>query len=101
MSWYSRTTTAVSYSLRNIVKTDFYFAEHFQQIKDVILQFNPAETAAIKECLTKFQDVSLETALKPIHSNCKGVLCSLTVGGPVHILGMGSGVGIQGRDICA
>ncbi|KAJ8933325.1 hypothetical protein NQ318_020828 [Aromia moschata] len=39
------------------------------QIKDVILQFNPSEATAIKESQTKFQDVSIETALKTIHNN--------------------------------
>ncbi|KAJ8960552.1 hypothetical protein NQ318_013840 [Aromia moschata] len=50
-----------------------YYAEHFQQIKSVILLFNPVEAAAIKEIQIKFQDVSVETALKTIHSNYKSL----------------------------
>ncbi|KAJ8943009.1 hypothetical protein NQ318_008327 [Aromia moschata] len=40
-----------------------------KQIKAVILQFNSAEAAAIKESLTKFQDVFVETALKTLRTN--------------------------------
>ncbi|KAJ8951123.1 hypothetical protein NQ318_021567 [Aromia moschata] len=43
------------------------------QIKAVILHFNPSEVADIKECQAKFQDVSVETALKTIHSNYKSL----------------------------
>ncbi|KAJ8933512.1 hypothetical protein NQ318_003404 [Aromia moschata] len=42
--------------------------KHCQQIEAIILQFNPVKAAAIKESQTKFQDVSVETALT-IHSN--------------------------------
>ncbi|KAJ8945594.1 hypothetical protein NQ314_009117 [Rhamnusium bicolor] len=42
----------------------FYYAEYFQQIKAVILQFNLDEAAAIKESQTKFEDIFVETALK-------------------------------------
>lgn len=55
------------------LKAAFYYAEYFQQIKAVILQFNPDEAAAIKESQTSFQDVSLETDLKTINNNYKGV----------------------------
>ncbi|KAJ8941331.1 hypothetical protein NQ318_004775 [Aromia moschata] len=55
------------------LKTVFYYAEHFQQIKAAILEFNPVEVAAIEESQTEFQDLSVETALKTIHNNYKGL----------------------------
>ncbi|KAJ8950720.1 hypothetical protein NQ318_012801 [Aromia moschata] len=44
----------------------FDYAKYFEQIKAVILEFNPNEAAAIKEIQTKFQDISVETDSKTI-----------------------------------
>ncbi|KAJ8951121.1 hypothetical protein NQ318_021565 [Aromia moschata] len=44
------------------LEATFYYAKYFEQIKTVILEFNPNEAAAIKKSpSTKFQDIFVET----------------------------------------
>lgn len=40
------------------LKAAFYYFKYFQQIKLVVIQFNPYESAAIKESQEKFLDIS-------------------------------------------
>lgn len=51
----------------------FYYAKYFQQIKAVIVQFNPGEAVAIKECQTAFENNDIESDLQTIYTN----YCSL------------------------
>lgn len=53
------------------LQTAFYYAEHFEEVKAVILQFKSAEDTAIKENQIKCQDISLGKELQTIHSNYK------------------------------
>ncbi|KAJ8952199.1 hypothetical protein NQ318_022649 [Aromia moschata] len=54
-----------------------YYAQYFQQIKVVVLQFNPAEAAGAKESQTKFRDISIETDLQIVRNNYKGLYGSI------------------------
>ncbi|KAJ8939229.1 hypothetical protein NQ318_015187 [Aromia moschata] len=53
------------------LKAVFYYSEYFQQIKAVVLLFNPDDTTAIKESQSKFQDISLETDVHTVHNTYK------------------------------
>ncbi|KRT79192.1 hypothetical protein AMK59_8653 [Oryctes borbonicus] len=55
------------------LKAAFYYSKFFEQIKFVVLQFNPDEDTAIKESQIRFQDTSVETDLITIYDNYAGL----------------------------
>ncbi|GJQ84532.1 hypothetical protein Trydic_g20028 [Trypoxylus dichotomus] len=59
------------------LKALFYYAKHFQQIKSAVLQFDSTEAAPIQKSQKKFQDISVETDLKSIGDNYKGLLVAI------------------------
>ncbi|KAI4465013.1 hypothetical protein MML48_3g00012685 [Holotrichia oblita] len=52
----------------------FYYNEHFESVKNVVLQFNPKEAAVIPESQSKFQNSVVKTDLNAIQSNYGGFL---------------------------
>ncbi|KAJ8961653.1 hypothetical protein NQ318_021250 [Aromia moschata] len=52
----SQTPTADYYTLGNMVEGSVYYAKYFEQIKAVLLEFNPNEAVVIKESQTKLKD---------------------------------------------
>lgn len=52
----------------------FYYRDHFQQVKSVVLQFDPKEAACIKESQASFQDPQVEKDLHTIHDKYEGLV---------------------------
>lgn len=55
------------------LKAVSYYSKYYQQLKTVILQFNPEDAAAIKESQSKFQDISVETDVHVIQNKYEGL----------------------------
>ncbi|GJQ74491.1 hypothetical protein Trydic_g21360 [Trypoxylus dichotomus] len=56
------------------LKAAFYYFQHFQRIKSVVLEFDPKDATAIKQSQKKFQDAQVEADLEIIYNNYNGVV---------------------------
>ncbi|KAI4466624.1 hypothetical protein MML48_2g00006967 [Holotrichia oblita] len=59
------------------LKTALYYSEYFEELKRVVLRFDPDEAAAIEESQIRFRDASVEADLKTIYDNYSGLLAAI------------------------
>lgn len=60
------------------LRAGFYYHEHFEKIKDVVLSFDPKESAAINTSQKKFQDAQIKMDLQSIRENYLGLEEAIT-----------------------